>query len=256
MCDFEKGDESMFNKVVLITGASRGIGAATAWEFAKNGYNVIINYNNSELEAQKLKKEIEEKYDTKAIIVKCDVSNEEEVKNMVEKSVTTFGHIDVLVNNAGIAIDTLFEDKTVENFRRTLDVNLIGTFLVSKHVGEVMLENKCGSIINVSSTNGIDTYYPMSLDYDASKAGVISLTHNLAQQYSPFIRVNAVAPGWVKTDMNKELDQEFIDEENKKVLLGRFAESYEIAKVIYFLGSDASSYINNEVIRVDGGFKC
>jgi len=256
MCDFKKGDENMLNKVVLITGASRGIGEATAREFAKNNYNVVINYNNSELEARKLKDEIEKKYGVKAEIIKCDVSNEEEVKNMVEKIVEIFGGIDALVNNAGIAIDTLFEDKTVENFRKTLDVNLIGTFLVSKYVGEVMLEKKSGSIVNVSSTNGIDTYYPMSLDYDASKAGVISLTHNLAQQYSPFIRVNAVAPGWVNTDMNKELDQEFIDEENKKVLLNRFANAEEIAKVIYFLGSDDASYINNEVIRVDGGFKC
>jgi len=246
----------MPKKVVLITGASRGIGAATVKEFAKHNYNVVINYNNSEHEALRLKEEIEYKYDVQAITVKCDISNEEEVKNMVEKSIEAFGKIDVLVNNAGIAIDTLFEDKTVENFRRTIDVNLIGTFLVSKYVGEVMLSNQSGSIVNVSSTNGIDTYYPMSIDYDASKAGVISLTHNLALQYSPFIRVNAVAPGWVKTDMNKELDQEFIDEENKKVLLNRFAESEEIARVIYFLGSEESSYINSEVIRVDGGFKC
>ena len=246
----------MSNKVVLITGASRGIGAATAREFAKNNYNVVINYNSSEKEAEVLKQELQNNYNIKAITIKCDVSNEEEVKNMVEKAVEEFGTIDILVNNAGIAIDTLFEDKTVENFRRTLDVNLIGTFLVSKYVGNVMLENKKGSIVNVSSTNGIDTYYPMSLDYDASKAGVISLTHNLALQYSPFIRVNAIAPGWVNTDMNKELDQEFIDEENRKIMLNRFAEPEEIAKVICFLGSDSASYINNEVIRVDGGFKC
>lgn len=246
----------MASKVVLITGASRGIGAATAREFAKNNYNVVINYNSSENEARKLKQDLENNYNIKALLIKCDVSNEVEVKNMVEYVVSEFGTIDVLVNNAGIAIDTLFEDKTVENFRKTLDVNLIGTFLVSKYVGNVMMEKKCGSIVNVSSTNGIDTYYPMSLDYDASKAGVISLTHNLSLQYSPFIRVNAVAPGWVNTDMNKELDQEFIDVENRKIMLNRFADPKEIAKVIYFLGSDNSSYINNEVIRVDGGFKC
>lgn len=246
----------MKNKVVLITGSSRGIGAATAREFAKNGYNVVINYNSSEKDADTLKKELENNCNIQALAIKCDVSNEEEVKNMVEKTIEKFGTIDVLVNNAGIAIDTLFEDKTVENFRKTLDVNLIGTFLVSKYVGNVMLENKKGTIVNVSSTNGIDTYYPMSLDYDASKAGVISLTHNLALQYSPFIRVNAIAPGWVNTDMNKELDEEFIDEENRKIMLNRFAEPGEIAKAIYFLGSDSASYINNTVIRVDGGFKC
>ncbi|MBE6138576.1 MAG: SDR family oxidoreductase [Firmicutes bacterium] len=246
----------MPKKVVLITGASRGIGAATAEEFAKHNYNIVINYNNSEQEALILKEQVERKYGIEALLVKCDISNELEVKQMVEKTVKIFGKIDVLVNNAGIAIDTLFEDKTVENFRTTLDTNLIGTFLVSKYVGDVMLESGDGSIINVASTNGIDTYYPMSLDYDASKAGVISLTHNLALQYSPIIRVNAVAPGWVKTDMNKELDQDFIDTENKKIMLGRFANPDEIAKVIYFLGSNDASYINNEVIRIDGGFKC
>ena len=205
------------NKTVLITGSSKGIGAATAILFAQKGYNVVINYNNSENEALNLSKELEQNYNIKTLTVKCDVSNEAEVKNMVEKTIEVFGHIDTLVNNAGIAIDTTFEDKTVENFRRILDVNLIGTFLVSKYASNYMLQEKKGSIINVSSTNGIDTYYPYSLDYDASKAGVISLTNNLALQFSPYIRVNTVAPGWVNTEMNKELDNEYIEEENKKI---------------------------------------
>lgn len=246
----------MDNKVVLITGASRGIGASTARVFATNNYNVVINYNNSEVEAKKLSKELEQIYNIKTLAIKCDVSNEEEVKNMVKKTIEFFGHIDVLVNNAGIAIDTTFEDKTVENFRRILDVNLIGTFLVSKYVSNYMLKEKKGSIINVSSTNGIDTYYPYSLDYDASKAGVISLTNNLALQLSPYIRVNTVAPGWVNTEMNKELDNEYVEEENKKIILNRFGEPEEISKVIYFIASEDASYINSSVIRVDGGFKC
>lgn len=246
----------MSNKVVLITGASRGIGAEVAKVFASNNYNVVINYNNSPDVALKLKEEIENKYFVKALCIKGDVSNELEVKSMVEKAIDTFGHIDVLVNNAGIAIDTTFEDKTAENFRKILDTNLIGTFIVSKYVGKNMLENKSGAIINVASTNGIDTIYPESLDYDTSKAGVISLTKNLALQYAPYIRVNAVAPGWVNTDMNKELDQAFIEKENEKILLNRFAQPEEIAKVIYFLATPDASYINSEVIRIDGGFKC
>lgn len=237
------------NKVVLITGASRGIGAATALEFAKKGYIVVINYNSHEEEALKLKELIGKN----SLIVKADVSNEDEVRNMVEKIIVEYGHIDVLVNNAGIAIDTTFEDKTVSNFQKILNVNLIGTFLVSKYVGKYMLSNKGGSIINVASTNGIDTIYPESLDYDASKAGVISLTKNLAITYSPNIRVNAIAPGWVATDMNKDLDYDFIKKEEAKILLKRFAGPEEIAKVIYFLASDDASYINGSIIRIDGG---
>lgn len=243
------------NKTVLVTGASRGIGRATVLEFARKGYDVVINYLNSEEQALELKKEVEEKYQIKALCIKADVSNENEVKKMVDVVVKEFGHIDCLVNNAGIAIDTLFEDKTIDNFRRILDVNLIGTFLVSKEVGKYMMKEKYGSIINISSTNGIDTVYPEGLDYDASKAGVISLTKNLAREYAPYIRVNSVAPGWVETDMNKELDYEFINDECKKILLDRFAEASEIAKVVVFLASNDASYINGEVIRVDGGCK-
>lgn len=239
--------------VALITGSSRGIGKATIIEFAKKGYDVVINYLSSEEEALKLKKMIEETYQVQVLAIQADVSKEEEVKNMVEEVIHTFGHIDCLVNNAGIAIDTTFEDKTVENFRRTLDVNLIGTFLVSKYVGKYMLEKKEGTIINISSTNGIDTIYPESLDYDASKAGIISLTKNLAVQYAPYIRVNSIAPGWVLTEMNQELDPEFVESEQQKCLLKRFAEPEEIAKVAVFLASRDASYINGEVIRVDGG---
>lgn len=241
-------------RVALITGSSRGIGASCAIEFAKKGCNVIINYNNSEKEAISLKEELINKYNIKCIVIKADVSNECEVKNMVKQIENEFGKIDILVNNAGIAIDTLFEDKTVENFRKTIDVNLIGTFLVSKYIGEIMLKNNYGKIINVASSNGIDTYYPMSLDYDASKAGVISLTHNLAVQFSPVINVNVVAPGWVNTDMNINLDDEFVKQEEEKILLKRFAKPEEVAKVITFLASDDASYINNEIIRIDGGF--
>lgn len=241
-------------KTVLITGGSRGLGRACALKFAKLNYNIIINYNNSYEEALNLKKYILENYSVFVLLVKADISNEQEVINMIDVIKNNYEKVDCLINNAGIAIDTLFEDKTVQNFRKIIDVNLIGTFLVSKHIGSLMLKEKSGTIINVSSTNAIDTYYPYSLDYDASKAGVISLTHNLARQFAPYIRVNCVAPGWINTEMNKELDKEFIEEENKKILLGRFSEPSEIANVIAFLASHEASYINGSVIRVDGGY--
>ncbi len=235
--------------VVLVTGASKGIGASTALKFAEKGYDVVINYYSDTDRANKVKENVG-KYGVKCLLCKCDISNEEEVKNMVDDIINKFGSIDVLVNNAGIANDTLPFEKNVDDFKRVLDVNLIGTYLVSKYVIKHM---KNGSIINISSTNALNQYYPYSLDYDASKAGVISLTHNLATELSPNIRVNAVCPGWVNTDMNKELDKDYIKDECKNILLGRFAETKEIASVIYFLASEEACYINNSIIRVDGG---
>ena len=233
--------------VVLVTGSSKGIGRETIIKYAKEGYDVVINYNNSKEEALLLEKEVK-KMGVKVLSIKADISNEEEVINMINIIKEEFNALDVLINNAGISIDTTFEDKTLENFRRILDVNLIGTFLVSKYASKIM--NK-GVIINVSSTNGIDTVYPESLDYDASKAGVISLTHNLAKQFAPNIRVNVICPGWVKTEMNKELDNEFIDNELSKIKLNRFAEPSEIADAIYNIS--ICTYINDSIIRVDGG---
>lgn len=243
-------------KTVLVTGASRGIGASIAEEFAKNGYDVIINYNNSKSSAEHIKNKLERKYNINAILIKCDVSSEEEVIKMRDYLLSQSIIIDVLVNNAGIAIDSTIEDKSVANFKKIIDINLIGTFLISKYIGKLMFDNKSGHIINISSTNALDTYYPYSMDYDASKAGVISLTHNFASLYAPYINVNTVAPGWVNTEMNKNLDVDYCNSECQKILVGRFAEPEEIAKVVYFLGSVDSSYINNSIIRVDGGFKC
>lgn len=244
----------MKNKVALVTGSSKGIGAATIIEFAKNGYDVVINYNSSIDRAKALYNKVTKEYDVNVSMIKCDISKELEVKNMVRDIIDKYGKIDVLVNNAGIAIDSLIEDKTVENFKSILEVNLIGAFLCSRECAKYMVQDGC--IINVASTNGINTYYPYSIDYDASKAGLISLTNNLAVEYSPNIRVNAVAPGWVNTEMNKELDKEYIAKEKKKILLNRFAEPNEIAKVIVFLASDNARFINNEVLRIDGGQRC
>ena len=239
------------SKTVLITGASRGIGASMAMEFAKEGYNVVINYLTNEERALKVKEDILGKYGVSVITYKADVSNELQVKNMVSEVIDKYGTIDVLINNAGIAIDTLVEDKKVADFERILKVNLIGAFICARECAKVM--NEGSSIINISSTNAVNTYYPYSLDYDASKAGMLSLTKNLAVEYSPKIRVNAIIPGWVNTEMNKNLDNEYMEEECKKILLGRFAEPEEIASVALFLASEKARYINGSIIRVDGG---
>ncbi len=242
------------NKVALVTGSSRGIGKAIVEDFAKKGYNVVINYIKENEEAEKLKRKLEKKYKIKALCIKADVSNENEVKDMIKNIINEFEKIDVLVNNAGIVIDKEFEDRTVEDWKRTLNINLIAPFIVSKYVGNEMLKNKSGKIINISSTNGINAFFPTSIDYDASKAGLINLTHNLAIQFAPYINVNCVAPGWVNTDMNKDLPKELIKEETNRIYKKRFAEPSEIANVVTFLASDDADYINDEVIKVDGGY--
>lgn len=241
------------NKVALITGASKGIGASIAYDLASHNCNICINYNNSEQEAIKLKKEIENKFKVKVLIIKADITKEEQIINMVDTVIKEFNKIDILINNAGIAIDSTIEDKNIKAFHKILDTNLIGPFLISREVAKYMVSQKEGNIINISSNTALNAYYSYGLDYDASKAGLISLTHNLSEMYSPYIRVNAIAPGWVNTDMNKELDEDYIKEEEKNIYLNRFASAEEIAKVVTFLASSDASYINNEVIRVDGG---
>lgn len=245
----------MNKKTVLVTGASQGLGSSIAKKFASNKYNVIINYNTHKEEAEQLQKELIEKYNTNCLIVKCDITNDQEVQNMYQIIKEKYITLDVLINNAGIAIDTTFEEKTKENFRKTLESNLIAPFFLTRLFADDMYENKQGKIINISSTNGIDSYYEFSLDYDASKAALINLTHNLANHYAPYINVNCVCPGWINTPMNKELDDEFKEKENKKILLNRFAEPEEIANLVYFLSTDEASYINDSIIKIDGGVK-
>lgn len=241
----------MENKVALITGASRGLGKEIATIFAKNQINVIINYLHSEKEALHLAATLERKYSINTMALKCDVSSEAEVKKMIQTIKQKFQKVDIVVNNAAIASDSIFLDKTKESFLKILETNLLGPFLVSKYASKIMEK---GSIINISSTNALDTNYPYSADYDASKAGVISLSANLAEELAPNIRVNTVAPGWIKTDMTKDLDLEFMKQEEQKILLNRFADPKEIAEVVYFLTTDKASYINKSVIRVDGGY--
>lgn len=244
----------MNKKCVLVTGSSIGLGASIIRKYASMGYNTIITYNNHKDEAIELQKEINDKYNTESLVIKCDISKEEDIENLKNEIISKFNKLDVLVNNASIAIDTTFSDKTKENYMKILEINLVGTFLVSKIMSTIMNDNS--SIINISSTNGIDTYYEYSLDYDSSKAGIINLSHNLANYLSPKIRVNTICPGWINTPMNKDMDMKFKKQEEDKILLKRFAEPNEIANLVYFISSDDASYINDSVIRIDGGKKC
>ena len=240
------------NKIVLVTGSSRGIGRSVAIAFAKKGANVIINYHSNDIEAE-IVKEVIESYNVKCLTIKADLSKSNEVKNMVKTIIDEFGRIDILVNNAGIVTDMPFSERKAKHWTDTMNVNLIGMFLVSKEVSKYMLKENKGNIINISSTSGMDVISPESIDYDASKAGVISLTKNLALQLSPCVNVNSVAPGWVDTEMNTLLPKEYLKQEREKIYLKRFAEPEEIANVVLFLASDEARYINGETIKVDGG---
>jgi 3-oxoacyl-[acyl-carrier protein] reductase len=240
------------DKVALITGSSRGIGRATALLFAREGAKIIVNYNHSENEANSLVKQIKALSD--AIAIKCDVSDEKEVKGMISRSIKAFGKIDILVNNAGIVFDKPLAERSLDDWKKTLEVNLIGSFLCAKYAAPYLKKHGKGKIINVSSTNAINGFNPESIDYDASKAGMLIMTRDLAQAYAPDIRVNAVAPGWVNTDINKNLPKEYVKEETEKIYLKRFAEPQEIANAILFLASEESSFITGSILKIDGGY--
>ncbi len=245
--------EKVKNKVVLVTGSAKGIGAAIIEEMAQNGYDCVINYHTSEKEAFKLKEKIES-HNVRCLALQADVSSEEEVNKMFLQIEEAFGGVDILVNNAAVDIPNIFDRKTVDDFKKTLDVNLIGAYIVSKRAYQYMRDKKWGRIINISSTNGMNTYYPMGLEYDASKAALNSLTHNLAIQFAPYVTCNAVAPGFIGTASELEdYDEEFLQIEQEKILLRRFGLPEEVAHVVKFLASDEASYINNSIIRIDGG---
>lgn len=244
------------NKVVLVTGGAQGIGKAIILELAKNHYDVVINYLTSNKAAALLEEEIKKNYDVRVMTIQADVSKEEEVDAMISLIEKKWGSVDILINNAAVDLSNLFHLKTADEFRKTLDVNVVGAFNCSKRVYRHMLDQEYGRIINISSTNGINTYYPMCIDYDASKAALISLTHNLAFEYGPYINVNAIAPGFIGTDNELDgYDEEFLKEEQEKIMVNRYGKPEEVAYLVKFLISDEANFINNTIIRIDGGQK-
>ena len=240
------------NKTIFITGGSRGIGKEVALKFAENGYNIVTNYVSDKTDAEGLKKEFEEK-GVKSLIIKADVTNSEEIENLVKKAIEEFESIDVLVNNAGITKDNLLMRMSEEEFSKVVDVNLKGTYIVTKIVSKYMMKKRQGSIINLSSVVGV-VGNAGQCNYSASKAGIIGFTKSIAKELaSRNIRANAVAPGFIETDMTAVLGENVKEKIYNQIPLKRMGKAEEVANLVYFLGTEESSYITGQVISVDGG---
>ena len=240
------------NKVVLVTGASRGIGKQIAITFAKEGYDIVVNYRTENEDLQTLRKEIEN-FNVQCLTVQGDVSNYEDCERIAKEAIDKFGKIDVLVNNAGITRDMLLLRMKQEDFKQVVDVNLVGTFNITKHVSQYMMKARNGRIINISSVVGISGNAGQA-NYAASKAGIIGFTKSLAKELaSRNILVNAVAPGFISTDMTSVLKDDVKDNIVNTIPLKREGTAQDVANVVKFLASDDSSYITGQVINVDGG---
>lgn len=240
-------------KVALITGSVRGIGKAISLCFAKAGADVVINYisDRSELEANNLVEELKQ-MGVKALAIKADISKSEEAKGLISEAIKHFGKLDILVNNAGITKDMLLLRMTEQEFDKVIEVNLKGIFNCTKEASRAMLKAG-GSIINMTSVVGLNGNAGQS-NYAASKAGVIGFTKSVAKEFAgKKLRVNAIAPGFIETDMTHVLADKVKEDVMRNIPMKRFGASDEVAKVALFLASDLSSYVTGEVIRVDGG---
>lgn len=239
-------------KVALVTGGSRGIGKEIALELARNGANVAISYVSNEVKAKEVIDEIGS-LGVKAIAIKADVSKEEEVQEMIKKVEEEFNTIDILVNNAGVTKDNLLIRMKEEEWDEVMSVNLKGTFLCTKAVSRMMMKKRYGKIINITSVVGITGNVGQG-NYSASKAGVIGFTKSMARELaSRGIRVNAVAPGFIETDMTDVLKEDIKDAMLKSIPLGIFGKPKDIADAVVFLASSKSDYITGQVVNVNGG---
>lgn len=239
-------------KTVIVTGGSRGIGRAIALDFAKSGANVVVNYNRNAEKAEDVVKEIEA-IGPKGLAVQCNVSKQEDVDALLKATVDTFGTVDFLVNNAGITKDTLILRMKENDWDAVLDTNLKGTFMTTKVIGKYMLKKKSGRIVNITSVVGLMGNAGQS-NYAASKAGVVGFTKSIAKEFaSRGLTVNAVAPGFIESDMTDVLSDDVKEMYSKAIPLGKMGKPEDVANAVKFLCSDMSKYITGQVIQVDGG---
>lgn len=238
-------------KTVLLTGANKNLGRKIALNLAELGYNLILIYHQDDLSKIETDKLLNQ-YNCNLSWYKIDIKNENEVIKMYDDIKKKAQKIDIIINNAAIYHDNSIEDKNAEEFSNVLINNVLGTYLITKYAIPLLNNDSC--ILNISSSNSINTYYPESIDYDASKSAINSLTHNFAVELSPNTRVNAICPGWIDSSTDN-LNPEFYQQEQGKILLKRFAKEQEIVDVILFLISDKAKYINNQIISVDGGIR-
>ncbi len=239
-------------KCAIVTGAARGIGKAIALKLASLGANIVLNYRSSEEEAKIVASEIE-KMGVEVLTVKGDISKLEDVENIISEAKNKFGIIDIIVNNAGITKDTLILRMKEKDFDDVIDVNLKGVFNCLKSITPVMVKQRHGKIINISSVVGV-AGNAGQVNYAASKAGVIGMTKSLAKELGARgINVNAVAPGFIETDMTSVLGEKVKEEAKKNIPLKRFGTPEDVAGVVAFLASENSNYVTGQVINIDGG---
>lgn len=241
------------NKVVLITGGSRGIGKAIAKKFADNGYNLVINYRSDNTNLEELEKDLKQNNNIEILFVKADVSNYLECEEMAKKAIEHFGKIDVLVNNSGITKDNLLIRMKEDDFDNVINVNLKGTFNVTKNVIPYMIKQRSGRIVNISSVVGVSGNSGQA-NYAASKAGIIGFTKSIAKELaSRNILANCIAPGFIKTDMTDILNEDVKNQINLQIPLKKMGEALEVANAVYFFASEENTYITGQVLNVDGG---